>query len=522
MKKILRQPDYIILVHGTFAHNAPWIHSDSPLTKLLKAEYASVQVIPFNWTGANSHVARKTAGNDLAVEIEKLATTRPRGKIALIGHSHGGNVIRYAINDLGKVARRQVKNIVFLGTPFIDIRRRSSLQFSVETAAAVITVLLHIQVAVFFVVFGLSNKFHSETISTITLIYWAFLYFLTQHRYITNESGKEDTRKIRVKIKNYLLVRLNAANYVIQNKIGFAPLTVPSLACKIAFDEAGLSLKFLDYFASVFLGVQSLPLLMLSWFWRLIVVSWIIAELSLLVLDSELFAHNIFWIATYAPRFSILAAPATLVLCIITQVIIKAHRFGYGWEGLFTFLHTKIDTTLLPMTTADAPAMRYVFTVTGKWNFKNLRHSYYYDALGQWPPILNWLRSSSEHKDTLSLPEPTTIPSRTRVVARNWIIPAITAGALAAAMNYMKFDAEKWMSGDRMLEVEFENIAQRTDTATKVLYDGEIDVANDEYQVLDYILPILSHTESNPTEVCYLLANYESKYGLLLLITRLC
>jgi len=51
------------LVHGTFARNAKWTHTNAPLVKSLLTAFGPNTVIQtFDWTADNSHSARLSAG----------------------------------------------------------------------------------------------------------------------------------------------------------------------------------------------------------------------------------------------------------------------------------------------------------------------------------------------------------------------------------------------------------------------------------------------------------------------------
>ena len=81
----------------------------------------------FSWSGANSEVARQEAGQGLAEYIAELDYKKV-GRYHIVCHSHGGNVLLHALRaspwppkDLGK--------IVFLGTPFLELKKRRTFLF---------------------------------------------------------------------------------------------------------------------------------------------------------------------------------------------------------------------------------------------------------------------------------------------------------------------------------------------------------------------------------------------------------
>lgn len=132
----------IILVHGTFAPGARWTRRFSPLVHAINASLDSDQtlVIPFGWSGKNSHRERSAAAKELIGLITDLRRLHPEARFLLIGHSHGGNVslmvaAHPAVSDA-------VLGSVCLATPFLVLRdRRSALELQglvVSILAAVI------------------------------------------------------------------------------------------------------------------------------------------------------------------------------------------------------------------------------------------------------------------------------------------------------------------------------------------------------------------------------------------------
>jgi hypothetical protein len=83
-----------------------------------------LDVRPFHWDGANSDVARRQAGQRLAGMLRRAL--REGGNVSVVGHSHGGNVIAYALDDpwLERAYHRGALRVVTVGTPFFEDRRR--------------------------------------------------------------------------------------------------------------------------------------------------------------------------------------------------------------------------------------------------------------------------------------------------------------------------------------------------------------------------------------------------------------
>jgi pimeloyl-ACP methyl ester carboxylesterase len=118
-------PIHVVLVHGTFARGAAWTQpSRSTLCRRLRDELGDdVTFDAFEWSGENTHRARVLGGKGLAAHLEDLIGYRRDRRIFVIGHSHGGTVITHALRHRPALARA-LDGVVFLSTPFIQLRRR--------------------------------------------------------------------------------------------------------------------------------------------------------------------------------------------------------------------------------------------------------------------------------------------------------------------------------------------------------------------------------------------------------------
>jgi triacylglycerol esterase/lipase EstA (alpha/beta hydrolase family) len=118
--------DMVILVHGTFASTEKgWASKHSNfIFKLLqyhlKISGHYMNYTTFKWSGHNSLYERQMAAINLA-EIINL-NTKNHKRIHLIGHSHGGNVIQYALQSYPIMVSNQwklkVASWTTIGTPF--------------------------------------------------------------------------------------------------------------------------------------------------------------------------------------------------------------------------------------------------------------------------------------------------------------------------------------------------------------------------------------------------------------------
>lgn len=111
---------FVYLVHGTFASPSDW-PADSILVDRLYA--AGMKTRSLSWTGGNSHTDRLRAAEELALQI---TTHGEAGSdtIAVVGHSHGGTIVHYAMQFLRPPLRKRVR-VVTLGSPVISTSRFS-------------------------------------------------------------------------------------------------------------------------------------------------------------------------------------------------------------------------------------------------------------------------------------------------------------------------------------------------------------------------------------------------------------
>lgn len=79
----------------------------------------------FEWSGRNSEAERIEAGVDLARRL-KSADFAGYPKILLVGYSHGGNVARVALTELGEAGKHL--RLLLLGVPHAAIRPRDASQ----------------------------------------------------------------------------------------------------------------------------------------------------------------------------------------------------------------------------------------------------------------------------------------------------------------------------------------------------------------------------------------------------------
>lgn len=126
------QHPLVVTVHGTFAADLNddgeqwWQRGSAFMTalanRLADKGFPKIAVQPFHWPGLNSDQARLRAAAALA---GALAAAKRNGRpVAVLAHSHGGNVLMEAL--VQRRTRRPHAAVLTLGTPFF-IRRLKPL-----------------------------------------------------------------------------------------------------------------------------------------------------------------------------------------------------------------------------------------------------------------------------------------------------------------------------------------------------------------------------------------------------------
>jgi pimeloyl-ACP methyl ester carboxylesterase len=110
--------DLVILVHG-FTSEGGYLKS---LAQKLNAEKLKCALFDYA-----SHCGIDEGGRTLAEHISGRLTNNPTLKIALVGHSMGGLVVRYCAAYSSLPVRRSISGIVLLGTPNNGFDHRSIL-----------------------------------------------------------------------------------------------------------------------------------------------------------------------------------------------------------------------------------------------------------------------------------------------------------------------------------------------------------------------------------------------------------
>jgi len=108
-------------VHGTGAGRPDWTQpGSSTLCKYLDKTVEGVSFSSCVWSGKNTDQARADGAKRLREDV--LNATSDGRLTILVGHSHGGSVIAYALAEEDALWK-QVSGVIFLATPFLQARQ---------------------------------------------------------------------------------------------------------------------------------------------------------------------------------------------------------------------------------------------------------------------------------------------------------------------------------------------------------------------------------------------------------------
>ncbi len=123
---------HLVLVHGTF-DNAPdrdtpkWWEPNSAFARDAPAMFGDrATTEAFMWTGRNSEADRRAGGRALLKRLGELE--RRKAPYALVGHSHGGAVIRHALllASMRKLSLPNLRAWTTVGTPFLAFKPKGA------------------------------------------------------------------------------------------------------------------------------------------------------------------------------------------------------------------------------------------------------------------------------------------------------------------------------------------------------------------------------------------------------------
>jgi hypothetical protein len=250
----------IKLVHGTFAAGAPWTRVDSSFCMGLKSQIPEdIEFEAFTWRGSNSFQARVQAKNTLIRALENRVDNTSLG---ICGHSHGGNIIAYALNARPDLAKRIV-GAVFLSTPFLVYRLVPGWRMIIDGLLAPIGLLLPLLVLMsmywiggWFRIDNQSGWSFAGIVTLMTVIHF-FLYGTAISTLILFN---------RWKIR-YMHALLRSALRLSSKLSSEMPAETKALFIRISGDEASAALSFSQSVAWMVITANTLYARLLGRIW---------------------------------------------------------------------------------------------------------------------------------------------------------------------------------------------------------------------------------------------------------------
>jgi pimeloyl-ACP methyl ester carboxylesterase len=243
----------LMLLHGTWARDAPWTRPDGPLVAALRKAFPNLKGFDrIAWTGKNTFKARLEGADRL---IESLSVLPDNERAVLCGHSHAGGAICYALTKRPELARK-VKAAIFLSTPFFLFRLSPSWRvisdasnvptvfIGIWTSLSVMALLLSALARILFDRFGEAGRWIAWAM--IIALFLVSVECLLRILVILN--------RVRTSSQLDLLKDARERRRLITCEL---PLNVQALFVRVSGDEASSALIFAQGFSWSFIAMNN-------------------------------------------------------------------------------------------------------------------------------------------------------------------------------------------------------------------------------------------------------------------------
>lgn len=395
----VKSGDTILLVHGTFSHDAGWFRSDGTLPKTLCREFPDCRVEYFQWSGKNTHSARVTAGEELALFIKQLQHDRPGSIVHLVTHSHGGMVALYMYND-GSISSH-IGSIAFFGTPFLECKKRN-LSNNLAQASASFRMIIRSTVPLV----GLFLIFSGNGLGILIGLPLLF----SAVALVTTKSD----RPVEPLFQDFGLfdgVKTRIDNWRKRNfdKLSFDRPQCPVYIGRVSGDEALLLLNTADRLSGFPWFLNSLVKSRARHIFYIATISALLSNAYLLIenyvmrdgLESSLSAPE--WLSPVESTLGALGALGMLIcflwavlyvliyyLAIINSVSMRSTSATFGGEGLLFAIALRVRPVGIP--TWSLREFDNLAQFEGKGSVKSYRHCFFYEDAKVIADLTNWLR----------------------------------------------------------------------------------------------------------------------------------
>lgn len=413
----------VILIHGTFAPDAKWVEPDAILPRALKERFPRAIIKSFRWSGRNTHSARIQAGAELALFIRDTAAQYAANTdIHLIGHSHGGNVALYAIDQC--LISPRIKSIAFLGTPFLNIRDRDFVRGAAKFSETVSWLCVFPGLPIWAGLFAEGSQYiyfrdgplrlfsYLMFFISIGAPVWYFIYGREPFgRWLTRITTNKLTNKYRA----------------IRTMLRHGVPSQPTFVASSDLDEARVWLKMFHISSSIPLKVHHiLENVAGTMFLTQLVAIPMVIGLAFAGIIENYHAYMMgmlipFWVSMTAA----LAIGVVPFVAMLWATAIRGSAIAFGWEGFVSHLVIDLYPSAQPIWDRQKGSMNFKCT---NRQLKGLRHSSFYQDSETINALVNWLDGNIE-----STAPPPVEPARTRAISHRFkpMISLITVAGMA-------------------------------------------------------------------------------------------
>jgi hypothetical protein len=389
-------PHVITLVHGTFAKNAAWCKTDSPLCQAIsRALGHDVAFIPFVWSGRNSFRDRQLATDELVNHFTKLRASHPHCKHSAIAHSHGGNIL---VNAIARFPAG-LDSAICLATPFFVIQARpEGLLIEKYLQMICLTIIGVIPGSIIYL--GMKHLSYLAS-GRPYKIAWAVMSIVTP---VFVYMGVKKAQYLNLAVFKSINERLLAS--------GTKKLTSAHkvLLMRSPRDEATLSLGVVTFTNWLIDQIRNLVILLENKLLHPLFSSTVVSALTFIVVIYLFYEHH----TLIYLLFTIWCISVVLGLAFLLSNAFLS--FGFGVDVFLGVWRTRISVESSP------PGLWFTYVVNAGRREAGMRHSLPYSSPEAIAVIVSWL-THDHRKASPALKAILQLPSKYTSIASAWHLP---------------------------------------------------------------------------------------------------